>query len=138
MDRILAWLKGFNISTHTIAATVGVLAIAYDGYKPFRDQVDTIYGHMSPLLQALIGTSIFLFGLYKKGAKGGAMPPSDQVFCPRCGKLGVAVQTATEKLVYCPNSHGLIHKSPLPAQPPAVATETAPALAGAAKARALN
>lgn len=135
MERLLAWLKGFNPSTHTLALIAGALAAAYAEYPPFRDLVTSAYHHLSPTSQALIESSIFLFGLYKKGVKKGDTMPSDQVFCPRCGKLGVAVETATDRLVYCPASHGLIHKSPLPAQPAAVATE---AEAEASKGRPLN
>lgn len=67
-----------------------------------------------------------------------ATTPAGQVFCPRCGKLGVAGDSSTHHQIYCPQGHGLIHKSTLPEKPEAemAAAEAAPG--EARKARALN
>ena len=67
MSKLWNWFVQHNISTHTLAAAAGALALAYAGYPPFRVMVLKYFGMLPPDLQTLILTVFFIGALYKSG-----------------------------------------------------------------------
>lgn len=89
LSKVWNWLKQYNASTHALAIVGLALPMAYEGYAPFHALVTDAYNLMPGWLQALIGTGIYLFTLYKTGALK-LTNPGDQ------GTPGMSTGTVTK------------------------------------------
>ena len=74
LDKITAWLKKYNITTHSLAAIGAVLVAAYFQVQSFHDLVFNAYGHFPQWLKELITTGIALYMWYRRGKT----PPQQQ------------------------------------------------------------
>jgi hypothetical protein len=66
---MLEWYQKHTQVTHAVAVVGLGLVAAYNGYPPFHDLVQQVYGHVPVWGKTLIATAGWLYTWYRSGVK---------------------------------------------------------------------